>query len=143
MLLEVSSLTTAYDGLIAISDISVTVAEGEIVVVAGANGAGKSTLLKTICGMEKARSGTVSFAGETISGLPGHEITKRGVAYVPDDERRLPRLSVPDALGRGRCLQRANADGAPTGAATMRLARRSGARMILAAGALEIVGSER
>jgi len=110
VLLEVSSLTTAYDGLIAISDISLTVGEGEIVVVAGANGAGKSTLLKTVSGMEKARSGKVCFAGETISGLPGHEITKRGVAYVPENKRLFPRLSVSDNLRLGSYLHRAKSD---------------------------------
>lgn len=110
MLLEVSSLTTAYDGLIAISDVSLTVAEGEIVVVAGANGAGKSTLLKTVAGMEKARSGAVRFSGETISGLPGHEITKRGVAYVPENKRLFPRLSVSDNLRLGSYLHRGKAD---------------------------------
>jgi branched-chain amino acid transport system ATP-binding protein len=110
VLLEVSSLTTAYDGLIAISDISVSVAEGEIVVVAGANGAGKSTLLKSVSGMERPRSGTVRFDGEQISGLPGHEITRRGVAYVPENRRLFPRLSVSDNLRLGSYLHRAKAD---------------------------------
>ena len=50
MLLEVSSLTTAYAGMVAIADVSLTVEQGEIVVVAGANGAGKSTLLQSIAG---------------------------------------------------------------------------------------------
>ncbi|WP_410492216.1 ABC transporter ATP-binding protein [Bosea sp. 685] len=110
MLLEVSSLTTAYDGLIAISDISISVAEGEIVVVAGANGAGKSTLLKSISGMERPRSGEVSFDGERISGLPGHEITARGVAYVPENRRLFPRLSVSDNLRLGSYLHRKRPD---------------------------------
>jgi branched-chain amino acid transport system ATP-binding protein len=110
VLLEVSSLTTAYDGLIAISDISISVAEGEIVVVAGANGAGKSTLLKSISGMERPRSGEVSFDGERISGLPGHEITARGVAYVPENRRLFPRLSVSDNLRLGSYLHRKRPD---------------------------------
>ncbi len=63
MLLEVSSLTTTYQGLVALADASIDVAQGEIVVVAGANGAGKSTLLKSIAGMERPRSGSVTFAG--------------------------------------------------------------------------------
>ncbi|WNJ93862.1 ABC transporter ATP-binding protein [Bosea sp. 685] len=109
-MLEVSSLTTAYDGLIAISDISISVAEGEIVVVAGANGAGKSTLLKSISGMERPRSGEVSFDGERISGLPGHEITARGVAYVPENRRLFPRLSVSDNLRLGSYLHRKRPD---------------------------------
>jgi branched-chain amino acid transport system ATP-binding protein len=110
VLLEVTALTTAYRGLIAISDISIGVAEGEIVVVAGANGAGKSTLLKSIAGMEKPRSGTVSFAGERIEGVAGHLITGRGLAYVPENRRLFPRLSVADNLRLGSYLHRGKAD---------------------------------
>ena len=110
MLLEVEALTTAYRGLIAISDISIGVAEGEIVVVAGANGAGKSTLLKSIAGMEKPRSGTVSFGGERIEGEAGHLITARGLAYVPENRRLFPRLSVADNLRLGSYMHRGKAD---------------------------------
>ncbi len=110
MLLEVSSLTTAYGGLIAISGISIDVEEGEIVAVMGANGAGKSTLLKSIAGMEKPRSGTVTFAGERIEGLPGHLITMRGLAYVPENRRLFPRLSVADNLRLGSYIHRGKSD---------------------------------
>jgi branched-chain amino acid transport system ATP-binding protein len=110
VLLDVQSLTTAYRGLIAISDISIDVKEGEIVAVAGANGAGKSTLLKSISGMEKPRSGTVSFGGERIDDLPGHEITARGLAYVPENKRLFPRLSVADNLRLGSYMHRKKAD---------------------------------
>lgn len=110
MLLEVSSLTTAYGGLIAISDISIAVDEGEIVVVAGANGAGKSTLLKTISGLERGKSGTVTFADERIERLPGHLITERGLAYVPENKRLFPRLTVRDNLRLGSYLHRKKAD---------------------------------
>jgi ABC-type branched-subunit amino acid transport system ATPase component len=94
-LLEVRSLTTAYRGLIAISDISIDVHPGEIVAVAGANGAGKSTLLKTVAGLERARSGTVTFAGERIDTEPGHLITARGLAYVPENRRLFPACPWP------------------------------------------------
>jgi branched-chain amino acid transport system ATP-binding protein len=110
VLLEVGSLTTAYRGLIAISDISIEVGEGEIVVVAGANGAGKSTLLKSIAGMEKPRSGTVAFGGERIEGVAGHLITARGLAYVPENRRLFPRLSVADNLRLGSYLHRSKAN---------------------------------
>jgi branched-chain amino acid transport system ATP-binding protein len=110
VLLEVSGLTTAYRGLIAISDVSIAVEAGEIVAVAGANGAGKSTLLKSIAGMEKPRAGTVSFAGERIEALPGHLITSRGLAYVPENRRLFPRLSVADNLRLGSYLFRGKAD---------------------------------
>jgi branched-chain amino acid transport system ATP-binding protein len=110
VLLEVSNITTAYRGLIAISDISIGVEEGEIVAVAGANGAGKSTLLKSIAGMEKSKSGTVSFAGERIDTTPAHLITSRGLAYVPENKRLFPRLSVADNLRLGSYLHRGKAD---------------------------------
>lgn len=110
MLLEVAGVTTAYDGLIAISDVSLTVAEGEIVVVVGANGAGKSTLLKTISGMERPRAGSVTFDGTRIDGLAAHKITARGVAYVPENRRLFPRLSVADNLRLGSYLFRGKAD---------------------------------
>ena len=109
-MLEVQSATTTYQGLIAISDISISVKQNEIVVVAGANGAGKSTLLKSIAGMEKMKSGSVSFEGERIDGRPAHLITARGIAYVPENRRLFPRLSVRDNLSLGSYLHRSKAD---------------------------------
>jgi len=110
VLLEVSSLTTTYQGLVALAVASIDVAQGEIVVVAGANGAGKSTLLKSIAGMEKPRSGKVTFAGERIDGLAAHLVTKRGIAFVPENRRLFPRLSVADNLRLGSYLFRGEAD---------------------------------
>ena len=110
MLLEVDALTTTYRGLIAISGISLTVAEGEIVAVAGANGAGKSTLLKSVAGMERARAGSVRFLGERIEREAAHRITARGLAYVPESKRLFPRLSVADNLRLGSYLFRSKPD---------------------------------
>jgi branched-chain amino acid transport system ATP-binding protein len=110
VLLDVQSLTTSYRGLIAISGVSINVQEGEIVAVAGANGAGKSTLLKSISGMERPREGAVTFAGEPIQAMPAHEITARGLAYVPENRRLFPRLSVADNLRLGSYLYRKRAD---------------------------------
>ncbi|CAN5124057.1 ABC transporter ATP-binding protein [soil metagenome] len=110
MLLDVANLTTAYRGLIAISDISIQVDSGEIVTVAGANGAGKSTLLKSISGMEKPKSGSVSFGGERIDTIPAHLITARGLAFVPENKRLFPRLSVADNLRLGSYLHRGSPD---------------------------------
>jgi branched-chain amino acid transport system ATP-binding protein len=109
-LLCVRNLSTAYRGLIAISEISIDVRPGEIVTVAGANGAGKSTLLKSIAGLEKARSGAVTFAGERIEAIPAHAITAHGLAYVPENKRLFPRLTVGDNLRLGSYLHRGKAD---------------------------------
>ena len=110
MLLDVVNLTMAYRGLVALSDVSLSVAAGEIVTVAGANGAGKSTLLKSISGMEKPRSGSVIFEGEMINSLPAHLVTAQGIAYVPENKRLFPRLSVADNLRLGSYLFRNRAD---------------------------------
>jgi branched-chain amino acid transport system ATP-binding protein len=108
--LQVRNLTTTYHGLLAISDISLDVGGGEIVCVAGANGAGKSTLLKTISGLERSQSGSIVFQGETINGLAAHLITARGIAFVPENRRLFPRLSVRDNLRLGSFLYRKKAD---------------------------------
>jgi branched-chain amino acid transport system ATP-binding protein len=109
-LLEISDLTTAYAGLVALSDVRVSVGRGEIVAVVGANGAGKSTLLKTIAGMERPRHGTITFEDARIDGLAPHRITARGIALVPEGRRLFPRLSVADNLRLGSYLHRARHD---------------------------------
>ena len=109
-MLQARDLTTAYSGLIAISNVSIEVASGEIVCVAGANGAGKSTLLKSIAGMERPRGGAVMLEGQRIDGLAPHLITARGIAFVPENRRLFPRLSVRDNLRLGSYLYRSQAD---------------------------------
>jgi branched-chain amino acid transport system ATP-binding protein len=108
--MQVRDLEVTYKGLIAIAGVSVDVAPGEIVCVAGANGAGKSTLLKAICGLVRARSGSITFAGAKIDGLAAHLITARGIAFVPESRRLFPRLSVRDNLRLGSYLFRKAAD---------------------------------
>ena len=109
-MLSVRDLTTAYQGLVAISSVSIEVARGEIVCVAGANGAGKSTLLKSIAGAERPRGGAVTFDGTRLDGLAQHLITARGIAYVPENRRLFPRLSVRDNLRLGSYLYRGQGD---------------------------------
>jgi branched-chain amino acid transport system ATP-binding protein len=109
-MLSVHEVTTAYQGLVAISEVSIEVAKGEIVCVAGANGAGKSTLIKSIAGAERPRSGSVTFDGARIDGLAPHLITARGIAYVPENRRLFPRLSVHDNLRLGSYLYRGKPD---------------------------------
>jgi branched-chain amino acid transport system ATP-binding protein len=109
-MLSVRELTTAYQGLVAIASVSIEVAKGEIVCVAGANGAGKSTLLKSIAGAERPRAGTVTFDGARVDGLAQHLITARGIAYVPENRRLFPRLSVRDNLRLGSYLYRGQID---------------------------------
>ncbi len=109
-MLEVKDITVTYAGLIAVAGISIDVQAGEIVCVAGANGAGKSSLLKAIAGMERAKSGAVRFEGEELVGIAPHLITARGIAYVPENRRLFPRLSVRDNLRLGSYLHRSKED---------------------------------
>ncbi len=109
-MLEVRRLSAGYQGLVAISDVSLSVRAGEILVVAGANGAGKSTLLNTIAGMLPPKSGSIAFDGVRIDDWPAHRITEAGMAFVPEDRRLFPRLSVRDNLRLGSYLHRHKPD---------------------------------
>lgn len=78
-ILEVQGITKRYGGLIAVNNVSFSVEKGEIVAVIGPNGAGKSTLFKLISSFVPPTSGKVAYNGQTITGLPPHEVARRGV----------------------------------------------------------------
>src|SRR5471032_2156373 len=103
-MLEVRGVATFYGAIQALHGVDLDVAEGEIVTLIGANGAGKSTLLMTICGSPRARSGSIKLEGEEISGLPTHEIVRRGVAQVPEGRRIFPRMTVYENLQMGAII---------------------------------------
>ena len=103
-MLSVKGLTTFYGAIQALHGVDLDVARGEIVTLIGANGAGKSTLLMTICGNPRARTGSIHFDGEDITGMPTHEIVRRGVAQVPEGRRIFPRMSVFENLQMGATL---------------------------------------
>ena len=84
-----------------LNGVSVSVAEGEVVTVVGPNGAGKSTLIKTIFGLLAPRRGRISFRGEDIAGTKPHEITRRGLSYVPQLDNIFPNLTVEENLEIG------------------------------------------
>ena len=79
-MLSVREVTTAYQGLVAISDVTIDVAKGEIVAVCGANGAGKSTLFNLIAGVLPPTQGSIWFNGEDITRLPAAQRCQRGIA---------------------------------------------------------------
>jgi branched-chain amino acid transport system ATP-binding protein len=86
--------------------IGLTVAEREMVVLIGPNGAGKSTLLKSIAGFLKLRAGTIRFEGKPIHGLRPREITRAGLAFVPQEANVFPSLSVEANLEMGGYVDR-------------------------------------
>ena len=103
-MLEVRGVTTFYGNIQALHGVDLDVAKGEIVTLIGANGAGKSTLLMTVCGSPRARAGTIRLEGEDITGLPTHEIVRRGVAQVPEGRRIFGRMTVFENLQMGATL---------------------------------------
>jgi branched-chain amino acid transport system ATP-binding protein len=100
-LLEVEALNTYYGEAHVLQGVSLTVGEGEIVTLIGRNGAGKTTTLLSIMGVARARSGRVRFCGEDIARLDSHAIARRGIAWVPEERRVLPNLSVLENLRLG------------------------------------------
>ncbi len=110
-MLEVETVSTGYGAVQALREVSIEVAQGEIVTLVGANGAGKSTLLMTICGDPRARSGRILFEGRDITQLPTHQIMRLGLAQVPEGRRVFPRMSVMENLLMG--AQVAGHDPAP------------------------------
>jgi branched-chain amino acid transport system ATP-binding protein len=78
-ILEIQNLTKRFGGLTAVNDVSFSVEKGAIVSVIGPNGAGKSTLFKLISSFVPPTSGRVGFNGHTITGMPPHEVARRGV----------------------------------------------------------------
>jgi len=100
-MLEVRDIHTFYGHIHALKGITVEVNQGEVVTLIGSNGAGKSTTLKTISGLLSPRRGDVRLAGETISGVPAHEIVGKGVIQSPEGRRVFPRMSVLENLQMG------------------------------------------
>jgi branched-chain amino acid transport system ATP-binding protein len=100
-LLAVRNVTTFYGRVQALRGVDLDVNEGEIVTLIGANGAGKSTLMMTVCGNPRARTGSISFAGQDITRLPTHEIARLKLAQAPEGRRIFSRMTVLENLQMG------------------------------------------
>jgi len=103
--LEMQDVRARYGQIEALHGISLTVEEGEVVVVLGANGAGKTTTLRAICGMVTT-TGTVNLHGTNIVGSDTADIVRMGVAHVPQGRGTFPELSVVDNLNVGAYVRK-------------------------------------
>jgi len=101
-MLAVSNLTINYGEVQAVDSISIKVKAGELVSITGANGAGKSSMLNAISGIRAAASGKIIFAGEDITGLPAHQIVRKGIVQVPEGRQLFATLTVRENLLAGR-----------------------------------------
>ncbi len=93
-MLALSNLRVSYDGVPALTDVSLKVAAGQIVALVGGNGNGKSTTLRAAAGLNALDGGSVTFEGRPIHALPAHERVPLGLSLVPEGRRLFPKLTV-------------------------------------------------
>lgn len=101
LILQISEVTAGYGAGLILKGVNLDVARGEIICLIGPNGAGKSTVLKTVSGLLRPRSGTVTFRGENISNLTSRERLSRGVVHVPQDRSLFPAMTVWENVAMG------------------------------------------
>ena len=101
IMLKIDTIHVYYGAIHALKGVSLEVHKGEIVTLIGANGAGKSTTLRTVSGLLAPKSGSISFLGENIAGMPAHEIVKHGISQVPEGRRIFAEMSVQENLEMG------------------------------------------
>jgi branched-chain amino acid transport system ATP-binding protein len=106
VLLEVDGIDVFYGAIQALRGVSLHVAEGEMVALAGANGAGKTTTLRAISGMLAPAQGSIRFNGSEIGGLPAYEVVTHGVAHLAEGRELFSALSVVENLKLGYWARR-------------------------------------
>ena len=110
-MLKVSNIVTGYNSSLAVlGGVSFDVKEGEIVAILGSNGAGKSTTLRTVAGLMRPWEGSVVFSGEDISGVPAHEVVRKGLSLVPEGRLLFGKLTVHENLTMGAFTRRDKAE---------------------------------
>jgi branched-chain amino acid transport system ATP-binding protein len=108
-ILALDHVTSGYGDLVAIRDVSLQLQPGEIHCLLGRNGAGKSTTLRTIVGLMPAISGSISYDGENVIGLPSYDRIARGIGFVQEGKRIFRQRSIEENLVLGAySLPRAN-----------------------------------
>jgi branched-chain amino acid transport system ATP-binding protein len=106
VVLEVRDLVVNYGVISALQGVSLSITKGDIVTLIGANGAGKTTTLRTISGLLRPLSGTVTYNGEDITACAPHRIVKKGLAQVPEGRMVFANLTVLENLELGAFLRR-------------------------------------
>ncbi|MBW8835873.1 MAG: ABC transporter ATP-binding protein, partial [Burkholderia sp.] len=109
-MLKIKGLQVNYGGIQAVKGIDLEVAQGELVTLIGANGAGKTTTMKAITGLKPYAAGDIEYMGQSIKGVPPHELLKRGLAMVPEGRGIFARMSIVENMQMGAYL-RTDTDG--------------------------------
>jgi branched-chain amino acid transport system ATP-binding protein len=105
-MLRVNGISTYYGNIQVLKNISLEIAEGEIITLIGANGAGKTTTLMSISGLVPPRQGEIVFKGEPIHGMSPEKIVSLGISQVPEGRRIFPYLTVAENLDMGTYLRK-------------------------------------
>ncbi|MDO4830272.1 MAG: ABC transporter ATP-binding protein [Clostridia bacterium] len=100
-MLTVENINVYYGPIHALKGISIDVKKNEIVALIGANGAGKSTTLKTISGLLRTKTGSITFDGENITSTEAHKLVAKGMAHVPEGRRIFLQMTVQENLEMG------------------------------------------
>ena len=105
-MLKIKDLHVSYGGIRALRGVDLEVPDGKIVTLIGANGAGKSTLLRTISGLVKADSGSITYNDTELLGKPINKVLELGVAQVPEGRRVFADMTVLENLKIGAYLRK-------------------------------------
>jgi branched-chain amino acid transport system ATP-binding protein len=105
-MLELRDLVVHYGAVQALSGVSLKVSQGQVVCVIGSNGAGKTTTLRTVSGLLRPTSGSITLDDRSLVGLAAHQIARLGVAHVPEGRHVFPDQSVEDNLYLGAFTRR-------------------------------------
>lgn len=97
-MLEVKDLSVSYGHVRALKEASVEANEGEIYSIIGSNGAGKTSLLRSISGLVRPQSGSITFMGENLVKTPPHKIVEKGIIHVPEGRKTFSGLTIQDNL---------------------------------------------
>ena len=105
-MLQINNLSVDYGMINAVRDVSFRVKEGEIVTLIGANGAGKSTILRTISGLIRPSSGSISYEGEELTRMSPQNIVAHGISQVPEGRQVFNGMSVKENFELGAFLRK-------------------------------------
>ena len=105
-MLKIENLCVNYGGIEAVKGISLDVPDGSIITLVGANGAGKSTTLRSIVGLVKAKSGSITLDGEELLGMNTTDIVAKGITLVPEGRKVFSDMTVLENLKIGAYLRK-------------------------------------
>lgn len=105
-MLQIRDINVFYGAIQALENVSIDVQPGEIVAIIGSNGAGKSTLLRTISGLLRPRTGSISYKGKELTDVSPDDIVKTGISQSPEGRRIFTNMSVQENLRLGAYIRK-------------------------------------